>query len=356
MAKFDFQVDRTKPECLTNQISSDILRAIETGGCAGGDLLPSIRALSARLGVSQIVVRRCYDHLVSEGRIVARKGVGYAVVAGRKPIWCGHVLLVGFGFGENYMSNAISAVLRQRLIENHFLVTDINVEKTYGRGAVSQVLSLALRQTYDLIVSLDDAPRTVAALAKAKTPVLLLYNRGKPHAANLLPVRFRDEAAIEALVGDCLRRKVRSVVQVSFNPTFADARKALRSAGIKVVEARLMPTTSRHSVEQTMKDTARLFERRFATGELPDLFYCNDDYVAMAAVMTLMKRGVRIPEDVRIVSWFNVGQGPVLPVPFARVAFDGYAAGEQLFEMAMSVLKSDVPTLSDVKTVYVKEK
>ena len=69
-------------------------------------------------------------------------------------------------------------------------------------------------------------------------------------------------------------------------------------------------------VESVMRRTQRLLERKFARhgkAWLPDVLYFSDDYVAMAALLVLVMHGVRIPQDVGIVTWANRGLGPVAP-------------------------------------------
>jgi GntR family transcriptional regulator/MocR family aminotransferase len=74
--KLKVRVNRTKPESMTRQITSQLSSLIETGVLAAGELLPSERTLADSLGVARNVVRRSYDYLISGGHVQSegRKG------------------------------------------------------------------------------------------------------------------------------------------------------------------------------------------------------------------------------------------------------------------------------------------
>lgn len=74
--KLKVRVNRTKPESMTKQITSQLTGLIETGALAAGELLPSERTLAETLGVARNVVRRSYDYLTSGGHVESegRKG------------------------------------------------------------------------------------------------------------------------------------------------------------------------------------------------------------------------------------------------------------------------------------------
>ena len=63
--------------------------------------------------------------------------------------------------------------------------------------------------------------------------------------------------------------------------------------------------------------------------KLPDFIYFTDDGVCQGALLAFLKYGVRIPEDVKVMSWSNNGRGPYScdPIAYAQVStFDNAAA------------------------------
>lgn len=75
-----FAVDRTSPIPLYFQAALHFERAIETGALPPGTLFENEIALSERLGVSRPTIRRAMGHLVDQGLIVRRRGIGTRVV------------------------------------------------------------------------------------------------------------------------------------------------------------------------------------------------------------------------------------------------------------------------------------
>lgn len=59
--------------------------AIQSGRLAGGEPIPSSRALAARLGISRGLVQDCYAQLLAEGYLVARPGSGTRVAEISRP-------------------------------------------------------------------------------------------------------------------------------------------------------------------------------------------------------------------------------------------------------------------------------
>jgi len=54
----------------------------------------------------------------------------------------------------------------------------------------------------------------------------------------------------------------------------------------------------------------------------PDLIYFSDDHACTGALAALAAAGVRVPEDVRIATWSNLGNGPVFAKPLAKLEID----------------------------------
>ena len=75
-------LDRRSGASLHRQIAARVALAIRRGALAGGERLPSTRALSSALGVSRNTVIAAYDDLVAEGLIDGRRGAGMRVAPG----------------------------------------------------------------------------------------------------------------------------------------------------------------------------------------------------------------------------------------------------------------------------------
>ncbi len=75
-------LERADREPLGQQIQRQLRDAVRTGRLAGGERLPSTRALAEQLGVSRGLIVSCYEQLESEGYLVPRAGSGSAVATG----------------------------------------------------------------------------------------------------------------------------------------------------------------------------------------------------------------------------------------------------------------------------------
>ena len=101
-----------------------------------------------------------------------------------------------------------------------------------------------------------------------------------------------------------------------------------RSAGFEVENIPVWPKDGFGFLEATERGAFKAFRRRFASGgRFPDLIYFGDDYIARGGLMALASLGVKVPEDVRVVTLANRGFVPSFPVTLARIEYDPVAAG-----------------------------
>lgn len=89
----------------------------------------------------------------------------------------------------------------------------------------------------------------------------------------------------------------------------------------------------------------RLFYRKGRS--LPNLIYTSDDYLASAVLYSLRQHGIRIPDDVKFVSWINRGAGPFTPGSLACIEADPFRFGDDLSDYLLSLMsgKNVVPVL-----------
>jgi len=76
-----FDIDPKSPIPIFEQIVSQVIFIIASGGQAVGDLIPSVRELAPRLGIHPNTVAKAYQELERMGVITARRGRGMEVTA-----------------------------------------------------------------------------------------------------------------------------------------------------------------------------------------------------------------------------------------------------------------------------------
>ena len=80
-----FQIVKSSPKPLGDQLVDEMSRLIETGRLSEGSRLPSVRDLARRAGVSPYTVTTTFERLQALGLIEPRRGSGHFVARRRKP-------------------------------------------------------------------------------------------------------------------------------------------------------------------------------------------------------------------------------------------------------------------------------
>ena len=144
-----------------------------------------------------------------------------------------------------------------------------------------------------------------------------------------------DKAAVKA--------GIKSVLQVSKKTGCnVDSFDELVKAGISVSEWKTPVCVECGRAEGTQRGALEAFRRRFqkeGRDWLPELMFFTDDYVASGALAAFLLEGIRIPEDLKVVSLANAGLGPVYPVSLTCMVHDGAAHGDVLAEAIVAILE-----------------
>ena len=338
-----FAIDRTRYGDLSVQIADGLRTAIQTGFYRPGDILPPVRDLAEILEVSKTMAERGVALVREEGLISPRPHIGSVVCAKDRPLWKGHVVIVvPPGLGNPY-ENLVYAYLRDSLTAAGYLATPATVTPSRpGHYDDFALLDTVLRQQTDLVVQLQARENITRHLAKAKVPFVRLtpFDTRPPNCVGIL--RRDDDLAIPDFVAHCREAKVRSVTQISgFQST--DTTEALEEAGIEVRTPNVpkgMEFGSGYELAEWSRD---FFARTLATkgrAWLPDLLFFNDDHLTTGALTVFHDLGIRVPDDVRLVTWANKNYGPVFAKPLTRMEMDNAAIGEKLAECVMEYLKT----------------
>ena len=85
-----------------------------------------------------------------------------------------------------------------------------------------------------------------------------------------------------------------------------------------------------------------------------DLFLFWNTYVAQGAVMAFLNRGIRLPDDVKVVVRSDTEIAPAYTKSFTRFEVDPVMAGEKVASFALAVLaKGRIPRLPKITMQYV---
>ena len=355
--KLPFEIDRNGAGPLTSQIEHGVERGIETGFWKPDDILPTLDEFAEATGVSLIVVRNAIRRLVDAGRINPRPGVGTVVLDSTTRLWRGHVVIVDFETRSNFFYSRVSGILRERLILANYLPSVVSVA---AEEYDLEPLNAILRQPVSLAVVLGTGHghdvSTVKRIVAADVPVITCSERKRPLPKVVGHMRLDDLGAMEDFVRHCAESGVRKIAHVRLKPQneYADAMPWERF-GITTEIWQVAPFDGMDPIENIQRGTTDFFETRLA-GEkfsLPDLIYFDDDYAAAAAIVSLLRRGVKIPEDVRIVASVRRGSPPPFPGSLACIEDDPFLYGEKAAELAITSLAGrPVPRIAQLPLTY----
>lgn len=354
-----FAVDRHSAISLIDQVVDGFRRAIVAGRYPYGSTLPTLIEIASGLGVSMNVVRAAMKRLSGEGLVGARRGVGCVVNPKGIKLCLGRVVIVQMGGDEGYYSNVLAGAIRESLSRDGYFVTGITVFRRAGGAFDFSRLEMDLRERTDLVVLISDNAPAIALLSRLGVPFIVVgRNRAKPAAQCCLGcVRADYDAGMDAVAAECARAGVRSVLVVRAWRRRQETFAALRSVGIEAVDWHVpMMMRSRYGrVEGVQRAGMEAFAARLKKGRgwLPDLLlFPDDDILASGCLMALACSGVRIPEDVRVVTLSNKGLGPVYPRTLARLELDSASFGEVVARFVHGLLSgaanAKAPVLSSV--------
>lgn len=332
-----FSVARSDGRSLVDQVVDGIKLAIETGRYAVGDIIPSTRDMSEALGVSRIVTRAAVRELADAGYVNPRQGVGCVVLGQKGKLWKGTVLFIAPSDKGDYYTHSFSDEMSGVFVRNGWRF--IRVAATRSD---TSLLELELAHPVDLAIVMFANPPAEKILSKSGVPFVAV---GDEKAAKLkgciAAIPFVREATAAEVAAQATASGVKSAWQVGFEPQ-PDLIRAFAAAKIPLKEILVKPAKDARQPEATVFASQAYFEKLLAKGAsaLPDLLYFSDDYTCIGALAALQARGVRIPEDVRVLTWSNAGNTPVFIRPLARVEMDPVAHAAQFASAVLSYLKN----------------
>lgn len=339
--KLPFVLDRMVNMSLSEQMLQGLKKAIVKGFYKPGQTLPGIREMAEAAGVSEKVSRQALARLAEIGWCVSRQGFK-SVVADRGKERLGKVLFfnseTGFGFHSSWMVGAI----RSRLLKADYRLTAISAYDLKKDGS-SRLLSESLKEHWDTVIEFGMRVGARRAIEESGWPFLVLGDGGKcmpSDAANCIgKIELRNGRAVPEFVRACVKKGVRSVVQFLYDEGGFDVAEMLAMPGIGCTTIRI----PRYRNPFGMYDGGYKYVMSYLRkthGKLPDVLLFTDDHLAQGGVLALMERGIRVPEDVRVVTHANRGLGPYWIKPLTRLEMDPVAQGAAVSKAVLDYFKT----------------
>lgn len=336
-----FKVDRDSPVTMTDQLADGIRRAILTGRLREGELLPTVKQLVKISGACDMVVRGAIRKLTAAGLVRPRRHVGCRVCARGGQTWRGYVLIVTRQLSTYYFS-VQTAIIRDHLLRAGYFVSDVFVRWRDGRPDFTQ-LDEALTHPTSMVVVLSPESGVSEHVAESGIRMVTVNSDLENGSFNGVNLRVDWSTAMPGLVKRCRRAGVKTVLRLGTrsDPERPDA--MLREAGIRVSAMYLRSSITDNGVEEAEKGTLDVFERRFVREKggrewLPDLIISSDDYMTRGMLTAFAHYGVRIPEDVAVVTLANKGNGPWYFKSLAKMELDPATAGRNIANAVLLLL------------------
>ena len=335
-----FTLKRNNGRTLVEQATDGIRRAILSGYYRSGETLPPVRMLATMLGVSRIVTNEVVDRLADEGLIDPRPRLGSMVLSPNVRVWHGGVQCVDRNNPGSFYPNFLASELRRRLIGFGYTFTQLAVMKDETGRYDFSALDEATDGSVNLTLLMFNEPAIERRLSELGHPFAVIGKNACHRSGCVGNIRFHRDAVVPDFVLHCRTAGVRRVLQVGQIVADTQAVPALHRAGVDAEEWVIRPP---YGIRPECVERAALeaFDVRLAKGTdwLPDVLFFTDDFVARGAFTALRDHNLRIPEDVRVVTWANRGNCPVLRCQLTRMEMDPVAHGETIARCVASYLK-----------------
>lgn len=340
-----FEIDFSSSESLTSQVVQGFRTAMAHGAYLAGDRLPTIRSLAKELGVSEMVVRDAYRQLAVDGEVVGRKRLGTVVTPARGKSWRGRVLALMTDYDFNPMMAVHLSRLRERFEAQGYSFMQAMALCDRNRRRSYESLDLNLRHGVDFIVLMYAYEDIERHLSEIGVPFCIVGNSDGEYAPKGCVGRVGTSMrkAVGLFAQDCVQCDVQTaeIVTTRAGNLFSRAvSEGLSAVGVSVTTRPMEPD---YRVERRFESA---FNRGFAMARqvacrkraLPGVFIVADDFVGSGFIHGLSAAGVRIPEDVGVVSYSNGGYGPFFDRPVTVIEHDAFVSGDLVVDRVLGYL------------------
>ena len=357
MSKTGFRLDTLSNKPLSMQLADALKAAIVRGAWKAGDVLPGIHELAARCHTSEKVPRLAFEMLAEDGWIRSRRGVG-AVVMDRGGHMRGdgaRILLPMHIRGWSHYFAELVFTLDSALLSSGCRVTLLlrghGLERSYYR-----MLAEMLKERWSLVLTFGRTAEVLRLTGNSGWPFatvgLDMPAYVSQNSACVGGINIYGGKALPDLVRACVSKNVRHVIQLGYGNGAFDATSIMSVAEVKVESCNVPVQTSPDAIYRASIAVMRRILGR-GRAALPDMFLFIDDFVAQGALFVLASKGIRVPEDVKVVALVNRGCGLTWPVPLARMEMDPVAHGKAIAKAVASYIKTGrFPAVATLGSVW----
>ena len=337
-------------------IREELRREIESKRYSPGERLPSDNELAARFSVSRLTVIRSLRELEAESLVRRRAGAGTFVRGESDPPPTTGSLIFGLlmpdlGDGEVFEPVARGIALAGEALHHRLLWGSQSTGQSKEQQAEELCRYLISRRVAGVFFApvehtahQDDVNESiVAALDAAGIPVVLVDRciRRYPERSRYDLVGIDNRRAGYRMTRHLIDRGAKRIIfaaRPGAAPTVAARqsgyREAVWDAGLDARDP--LPIEVEHERSGMLK--------KFLRSVKPDGIVCANDFTAATLMHDLLKLGVRIPDEIRMVGINDVKYASFLPVPLTTLHQPcQLIGGEAMSVMLDRVRRPDAP-------------
>lgn len=329
---FPVHLQRDLRISLTDQLYDGVHRAIAEQYYTGGDRLPTLENIAKNTGASVLVVRNAFRRLIDEGTIVAKRKTGMFIASPQDNNQLQVAILNGYSsFYYTETALQLSRYLCQKGISSVHLAPEFR--RPQDAPNLRQLEVLLKQKKLKAIFTLDNNQEVFDLAKQYNVPIFCSFH--EPSYDATCVVNYRKTEAINRLLEVCLKENLRKIVIFSTSHIEWEIGKLstqLFNENINVMQQSVDILPSPKPIERYQQKGYEHLSNWLQQGHnIPDMFIFTDDYFTHGALLALTQHGVKVPEDVHVVTTANAGSVPYWPSPLYRIICD-----PQLLALALS--------------------
>jgi len=329
---------------ISDRIADALRGDLEGGRYRAGERLPSVDELCLRFSVGEFAVRAALRKLRGEGFVLWRQRIGAVATGKGVTAWKGRVAFITVDASASYFRQKLAIQLAQRFREAGWDFVPIFLEQApEGKVDVGAVRRYAANGL-DFAVILTGRTQIAEVCDGLAIPYVVLngFTRDFPNARAVIREDFRkcfDDLIRElralrlksVLEFDICGRKDRGFKAQLFASGFSVRRVLCNFESDVVYNVRDFNQCGYDAVSKFLADVRN-------RAHLPDVILFDDDHLAFGGIVAMLECGLRIPNDVRVVTYANFGDDPIGRVSLARIENDPVSYGNIVAAYVLKLL------------------
>ena len=289
---------------LGDQLADILRRKIALGELKPGDRLPGVRQLAKACGTSVRIPLSALAALEREGLIASRPRIGAVVLGRKRKLWRGRVLMLRNCVCPDYTGMVLREEIAVALARSNWRVEFVSVPHTRDKHFPNMsAVERELAGTVDFAVMCFGSPKGIQVLEKKSIRYAVLDGSLPLGDNNAVNVIWTYDKAVAEFAADCALKGMGSVFAVSADVMHhTGMAAALDRVGVALETKVVRPSISQDRLKSFRACGYRAVKERLARNPPPPLVFFADDYLAVGGLWAIAEAGLRVPDDIKVVT------------------------------------------------------